>query len=46
MDQTFAIDTWTVVLYSLGHGRKHMVAIYLTLFGNLIGKFPKSGWGE
>ena len=24
--ETFAIDTWRAVIYSLGHGRKHMLA--------------------
>ena len=29
--QMFAIDTWRAVIYSLGHGRKHMLAILPTI---------------
>ena len=30
---TFAIDTWKAVIYSLGHGLKHMLAILPTFKG-------------
>ena len=29
--EMFAIDTWRAVIYSLGHGRKHMLAILPTI---------------
>ena len=30
--KTFKIDTWRTVIYSLGHGRKHMLAIHPTIW--------------
>ena len=30
--EIFAIDTWRAVIYSLGHGHKHMLAILLTIW--------------
>ena len=29
--ETFAIDTWRAVIYSLGHGSKNMLAILPTV---------------
>ena len=30
--KTFAADTWRAVIYSLGHGRKYMLAILPTIW--------------
>ena len=30
--EIFAIDTWRAIIYSLGHGRKHMLAILPTIW--------------
>ena len=30
--ETFGIDTWRAVIYSLGDGRKHMLAILPTIW--------------
>ena len=30
--ETFAIDTWRAVLYSLGHDCKHMLSVFLTIW--------------
>ena len=30
--EIFAIDTWRAVIFSLGHGRKHMLTILTTIW--------------